>query len=659
MNGRGLRWKSLFDPESVAVIGASNTPGKIGMILFSTIVAGGFKGNVYPVNPNAESVLGFKAYPSIRQVPEDVELVVITVPAKQVVWSVRKCAEKGVDWCVVITAGFKEAGGEGERMQEELVRICDESGMGLVGPNCMGVYSASSNLHALMNPLFPRKGVVSIISQSGTIGMMLMDSLSQRGSGVARFVSSGNEAQVKLADYLEFFAHDPETKVVVAFVEGVRDGRKFMEAARKVTREKPFICLKGGRTEAGTKAARSHTASIAGSLQVFKAAARQTGIILASDCEELTDLAVAFSLSPLPEGQKVGIVTGGGGWGVLTADACEEQGLEVAKLPQSVIEKISSRAPHYWSHGNPVDLVASMNRELYAWCYDILLEEGGVDVLIVENMAYDVSGGVKRIVGSEESAEAFMDVLRRSIVEDVAGVMKKHCKPVLVVAREEKLLRMMAEAGVPAFTSPMRAAKCIARMVEYQTFKRGDGGAICLRGDGAGLEAGNGMVGVDVISPEKAAEFFRGAYTAIDGVWFMSVEEKYGLDRAAELDARVWSVFAKILAKRIMRDFNIKGDGLDTLVRTIALRWRMEGWRFEVPVCMNDEAVMVVRTCPWLEALRKAGREHVVPMMCGEICDVVYRNWAETVNPKITLERTSRMGYGAPFCDFKYTIKKE
>lgn len=323
------RWESLFDPRSVAVIGASKTPGKIGMILTSTIIAGGFKGEVYPINPNADDVLGVKAYPSIKSVPGDVDLAVVAVPARHVVESVRECAEKGVEWCVVITAGFKEAGGEGERMQEELVRICEESGMSLVGPNCMGVYSASSSLHALMNPLFPRKGGVSIVSQSGTIGMMLMDSLSQRGSGVARFVSSGNEAHVKLADYLEFFARDPETKVVVSFMEGVRDGRRFMEAARKVTEKKPLICLKGGRTEAGAMAARSHTASIAGSLQVFKAAARQVGITLASDCEELADLAVAFSLSPLPEGRKVGIVTGGGGWGVLTADACEEQGLEV------------------------------------------------------------------------------------------------------------------------------------------------------------------------------------------------------------------------------------------------------------------------------------------------------------------------------------------
>ncbi|MEM4949562.1 MAG: DUF6125 family protein [Candidatus Jordarchaeales archaeon] len=657
MSGRELKWERLFNPRSVAVIGASNTPGKIGMILFSTIVTGGFKGDVYPVNPSTESVLGFKAYHSIKQVPGDVDLAIVAVPAKSVVNSVRECAEKGVNWCVVITAGFREIGGEGERMQEELVKICNESGMSLVGPNCMGVYSASSNLHALMNPFFPRKGSVSIVSQSGTVGMMLMDSLSQRGSGVARFVSSGNEAQVRLEDYLEFFAHDPETKVVAVFMEGVRDGRRFMEVARKVAEKKPLICLKGGRTRAGARAARSHTASVAGSLQVFKGVAKQTGIILASDCEELIDLAVAFSLSPLPEGRRIGVVTGGGGWGVLAADACEEHGLELVQLPESVVKKISARAPYYWSRGNPVDLAASMDMELYAWCYDLLLGEGGVDMLIVESMAYDVSGGVRRIVGSEEGAEAFMNSLRRNMVDHVAGVVKKHSKPVFVVARDEKLLKMMAEAGVPVFTSPTRAARCLAKMVEYREFRRRVE-AYSGRGSvDAGV--GGGRSSVEYIPPERVAEFFRGAYAAIDGVWFMSVEEKYGLSEAAELDARVWRLFARILAKRIMREFDVKGDGLDALVKSISLRWRMEKWVFETHSLSEREAVMRVYVCPWLEAVVKSGRRHVIPAMCGEVCEAVYRSWAETVNPKIVLERTRRMGCGDEFCEFKYSLEGE
>lgn len=301
-------------------------------------------------------------------------------------------------------------------------------------------------------------------------------------------------------------------------------------------------------------------------------------------------------------------------------------------------------------------MAASMDRELYAWCYDLLLGEGGVDVLVVENMAYDVSSGVERIVGSREGAEAFMNILRKSIVDDVAGVMKKHGKPIFVAAREEKLLRMMAEEGIPAFTSPLRVAKCIAKMVEYREFREKASGAAPPREEAIGC--GAERVEDELIPPEKAAEFFRGAYAGIDGVWFMCIEEKYGLGEAAELDARVWSTFARILAKRIMREFNVRGDGLDTLVRTIALRWRMEKWRFDVPVCEGDKAVMVVRVCPWLEALRKAGREHVIPAMCGEVCEAVYRSWAETINPNIHLERPRRMGSGDPFCEFRYTKSK-
>lgn len=233
------------------MIGASSTPGKVGMMLTSTLLSGGFKGEIYPVNPNAREVLGIKAYPNVKSIPEDVDLAVVTVPARPVVSAVRDCAEKGVSWCVIITAGFKEVGGEGEEMREEIAMIAEESGLSVVGPNCMGVLSASSSLHALMAPLFPRKGGVSIVSQSGTVGMVVMDALSQRGSGIAKFVSSGNETHLKLEDYLEFFADDPETRVVVSFIEGVKDGKRFMDVSRKITVKKPFVCIKDGRTGAG------------------------------------------------------------------------------------------------------------------------------------------------------------------------------------------------------------------------------------------------------------------------------------------------------------------------------------------------------------------------------------------------------------------------
>ena len=478
MDRQKVDFKALFQPRNVAVVGASNTFGKIGGATLAAILSGEFRGEIFPVNPYESVVLGLKAYPNVTSIPKDVDLVVLTVPANTAVEVLRECEKKGVKACIIITAGFKEVGGEGERLQNEISEIGKRSGMKIVGPNCMGVYSASGNLTAIMSPINPNRGNIAMVSQSGTLGMVLMDSISKTGAGFTKFVSSGNEAVLKLEDYLEYYSSDPDAGVVVAFIEGIRDGRRFIDVARRLTSKKPFIAIKAGKTKAGSEAARSHTSSIAGSIQVFRAVAKQTGIVLAENSDELVDYATAFAKCPLPKGRRVGILSGAGGWAVLTADACEEYGLEVPPLSASVVEKISERAPSYWSHRNPIDLVSSLDIGLFKFCGEILFEEDIVDVLLYAYIAYDFSSSFDSLskipIFSEEEIETFRKGSRlfmRALAESASSINEKYGKPVLFVTRDSEVQNTLKNSRVPVFGSPIRAVKCIAKMVEYREYQ--------------------------------------------------------------------------------------------------------------------------------------------------------------------------------------------
>ncbi|MEX2706518.1 MAG: acetate--CoA ligase family protein [Candidatus Freyrarchaeum guaymaensis] len=467
--------KSLFSPRSVAVIGATDVPGKIGNNVISNLVFGGFEGEIFPVNPNFQRVYGIETYPKITDVPQEVDLAVIVIPARHVLRVFRECAEKKVKACVIITAGFSEVGEEGRRMQEEITRIAVENGIAVVGPNCMGIVNSSANLNILMTRAIPAKGNISMVSQSGTVGFMLMAAMSKMGGGFSKFVSSGNEAVLKLEDFLEYFANDPDTKVVAAFIEGTRDGRRFLRVTKELTRKKPFIVIKAGRTHAGASAARSHTASVAGSTQIFEAVAKQNNIITCESTEELIDYTVAFSMSHFPQGRRIGIITPGGGWGVLAADACEEYGFEVAELPRKVVDAISEKAPPYWSHGNPIDLVATYNIELLTWCGEVLFENDAVDSVFIQFFAGDLSTMIKnwQVRGgiSEEvlgGMKQFYKKWMHQLAEGTARLVEKYKKPVFFITRDTEFTEMLVSRGVPAYVDPRRAVKCLLKMLEYK-----------------------------------------------------------------------------------------------------------------------------------------------------------------------------------------------
>ncbi|UCD58469.1 MAG: CoA-binding protein, partial [Candidatus Hydrogenedentota bacterium] len=317
------RLDALFNPRSLAIIGASTSPAKWGFNFMLHLLHGGYKGTCYPINPAGGDILGHRAYPSILEVPDEIDLAFVLIPPEAAISALRQCGEKGVRACVVVTAGFGELGVQGEQLQQSLREAAQEAQIAMVGPNCAGIASPEPmSLYCTMQPNFPPPGNIAVFSQSGNIGGSIQRICEKHDIGISRFVSTGNESVLSSADYLEYFADDGQTKVVVGYIEGITDGRRFFEAAKRLTQKKPLILIKAGRTAVGARAAKSHTGALSGSDAVFEGLCRQCGVVRVSSIEEMFDVATAFAVQPLPRGNRAGIVANGGGWGVLTADAC-------------------------------------------------------------------------------------------------------------------------------------------------------------------------------------------------------------------------------------------------------------------------------------------------------------------------------------------------
>ncbi len=375
-------WSKVFDPASVAVVGASNFPGKWGFNMPLFLLGGGYRGRLFMVNPRERRVLGLRAHPSLTSIGEEVDLAIVAIPARSVPAAVEDAAAAGIKALIIVTADFSESGPAGAALERELAEAACEAGITVVGPNTMGVFSSSSRLCALGAPVFPRPGGVSFISQSGNLGVQALNAGRRLGIGFARFIGSGNAANTDIPDYLDYLADDPLTRVILIYAEGLKDGRRFLEAARRAALSKPVIALKAGRGELGRRAVRSHSGALAGDIGLFRSACRQAGVIEAESSDELMDLAAAFSVLPTPAGEKAAVMTLGGGWGVVAADACDREGLELAQLPASLIEELDLLLPRFWSRRNPVDIVGNVRRANHLRIIESLVECPEVDLLI-------------------------------------------------------------------------------------------------------------------------------------------------------------------------------------------------------------------------------------------------------------------------------------
>ncbi|MEK7850343.1 MAG: CoA-binding protein, partial [Deltaproteobacteria bacterium] len=349
--------EGFFSPKSVAVVGASREEGKTGHSIISNIVKYGFPGKIYPVNPKASEIMCLKSYPNLTSIEAEVDLAVIVIPPKFALDTIDECVNKGIKSVVIISAGFKEVGGEGRRLEADVVARARGHGIRLLGPNCLGLIDTSSKLNASFAAGMPPKGKIAFFSQSGALCTAILDWAIGNNVGFSKFISLGNKADLSELELIEYLADDPETSVILGYLEGVEKGPEFMDAARRATKKKPLIITKAGGTAAGARAASSHTGTLAGADRAFQAAFDQTGIIRAMSIEDLFDYALSFSNQSIPEGPQLAIITNAGGPGIIAADACERFGVELAELSGDTINKLRESLPPVAGFFNPVDVI--------------------------------------------------------------------------------------------------------------------------------------------------------------------------------------------------------------------------------------------------------------------------------------------------------------
>ncbi len=444
---------NLFHPRSVAVIGASKAESKIGHAILRNMVTCGFQGPIYPVNPKETEIMGLPCYPSITAIPETPEQAVVAVPAKFILEVAAECGEKGVRSLVVVTAGFKEAGKEGLDLEKQLAAVCERYKMMMVGPNCLGIMDTHTPLNASFAMGFPHKGDIGFLSQSGALMAAILDWSLKRDIGFSKFVSVGNKAVLSELDFIRDAVEDGYSKVILCYLEDVKDGESFVEEVSQASRKKPIVIIKSGTSQAGAQAASSHTGALAGSNLAYDTAFRQAGVIRARTMEELFDYALAFATQPIPSGRRVAIVTNSGGPGIIATDQVEAQGLAMARFRKETLELLRNALPPAANIYNPVDVLGDATAELYSRAFRLTVADPGVDavVCLLTRPAGIDPGEVAR--GIVEGRKAFPG---KPVVAAFLGGDN--------VASGLEVLR---ENDVPSYEFPERAVMSVSGLVRY------------------------------------------------------------------------------------------------------------------------------------------------------------------------------------------------
>jgi acetyl coenzyme A synthetase (ADP forming)-like protein len=457
--------RGVLEPKSVAVIGAGRTPGGIGHAILHNLIQGPFNGRVYPVNKNADNVSGVPAWATVADIPGKVDLAVIAVPVGAVLGAVRECGEAGVGSLVIISSGYGETGAEGAAKERELLDVARSYGMRVVGPNCMGVINTDPNirLNTTFAPSQPPAGNMAFFTQSGALGVAVIDEASRLGIGLSGFVSAGNKIDISGNDLLQYWEQDDRTDVILLYLESFGNPQRFAEIARRVSRRKPIIAVKGGRSSAGARAAASHTAALASPDVSVDALFRQSGVIRVASLEQLFDVARVVATAPLPAGNRVGIVGNAGGAGILTADACEAAGLVVPVLAPETTEKLRATLNAAAAIGNPIDMTAMGGPEEYAAALRAVLADPSVDsiITIFTPLHTDAVG----------------------IAEAIRTVAHEATKPVLAAVFGEAQETLRAGQDMPVFTFPEAAAYALGMVTDYAAWRRRDPGTVMMPAD--------------------------------------------------------------------------------------------------------------------------------------------------------------------------------
>ena len=440
---------ALFNPRSIAVIGASHDPMKVGNVVLNNLIRHKFRGRLCPVNPSGGEILGLKAYPTVSAIGNDTDLAVIAVPARIVPGSLRECAAAGIRSAVILSAGFKEAGKEGTRLEEELRTISKEQNIRILGPNCLGLINTANSMNATFAADMLPKGQIAFFSQSGAMGIAIMDWAIGNEIGFSKFISLGNKADLSEIDFIEYFIDDPDTDIILGYLEDVVDGKRFMDVAHKATRIKPVVLLKSGGTEAGARAASSHTGALAGSDVAFDAAFRQTGIIRAQGVQDLFDTALAFVGGKVPAGNGLLVITNAGGPGIIAADTAERLGVELPHMTRESIAAMAPKLPPNASVFNPVDVIGDATSERYAAVIEQAAKDPNIDGMLVILTP-------QAMTDTQKTADIVITTSGSTDKPIIASFMGE--------ARVRTAIKKLKDASIPNFSYPELAVKAFKRL---------------------------------------------------------------------------------------------------------------------------------------------------------------------------------------------------
>jgi acetyl coenzyme A synthetase (ADP forming)-like protein len=486
--------EALFAPKSVAVIGASTKPDSLGRAVFKNILFHGYTGVVYPVNPKAKSILGVKAYPSVLDIPDEIDLAVIIVPAIAVANVLEECGRKGVRAAIVISAGFKEIGEEGAQRERELQQIAQRYGIALLGPNCLGIINTDPavSLNATFAPGMPRQGNIAFISQSGALGVAALEYAQRQKIGLSKFISIGNKADLHENHLLDYLKDDPLSDVILLYVEDLEDPQGFHRLATEITSERPkkipILAIKSGRTLEGAKAATSHTGALAGSDEVYDSIFMQSGVLRVETIEELFDYAIAFAQQPLPQSNRIAIVTNAGGAGILATDAAVRHGVQLAEFTEETVRKLRELLPPTVNVANPVDMTGEPNEQRYETVVRTVLEDPNVAGVVViaaphilmslENIARHIVRAVQALTPDPAprpnppapfpKREGGGSPLRAGEGSSGGKVQKPVLACLMAVTDARPAIEILEEANIPHYSFPERAARALAAMACYR-----------------------------------------------------------------------------------------------------------------------------------------------------------------------------------------------
>lgn len=451
--------KALFEPKVIAVVGASRRPEAVGYAILKNLVQGGFKGKIYPVNPKAEDVLGVKCIPTVAEIPEAVDLAIFIIPGAAVPAELEACAKKGARAAIVISAGFREIGGEGVRLEKEIKRISDAYGIAVLGPNCLGLINndPAFNMNASFSGTIPKTGNIAFISQSGALATALMDYARGENIGMSKIISLGNKVDVTELEILQYLKEDPNTEVIIMYLEDIVKGQEFIDVAREITGEgaktKPILMIKSGRTAQGAKAASSHTGSLMGSDEVYDAVFTQSGVMRMNSAQEMFDLAIVFANQPLLKGGRVAIVTNAGGPGIMATDACVKAGLKMAEMSPATVTKLKEKLPPTSNFSNPIDVIGDAQHDRYEHALRTVITDPNVDGVLVLLTP-------QAMTEAEATAKVIVDIDKASDKTIVACFMGH--------ADVESGVKVLKESQVPQYAFPEEAAQALAAMDKYQ-----------------------------------------------------------------------------------------------------------------------------------------------------------------------------------------------